>query len=169
MKKLLAVLLALLMALTLTACGKKEEGQQGGEAQYDPDMAMPQEIFKKLNQKLLTEKEEVQKALAKAKGSIPKQVDYREEMMKFEPDKIILGCTHYPYLLDRLEKYAQRSLFVDPAGIFAVYVKEDLRKNELLTPSIYAGKEEFYVSANPEAFVKNAKLFYEVKQLPEVI
>ena len=54
------------------------------EAQYDPDIAMPQEIFKKLNQKLLVEKEEVQKALAKAKGSMPKQVDYREEMLKFE-------------------------------------------------------------------------------------
>jgi hypothetical protein len=45
---------------------------------------MPQEIFKKLNQKLLAEKEEIQRALAKAKGSMPKQVDYREEMMKFE-------------------------------------------------------------------------------------
>lgn len=54
------------------------------EDQYNPDVAMPQEIFKKLNQKLLVEKEEIQKALAKAKGSMPKQVDYREEMMKFE-------------------------------------------------------------------------------------
>ena len=54
------------------------------EDQYNPDVAMPQEIFKKLNQKLLLEKEEIQKALAKAKGSMPKQVDYREEMMKFE-------------------------------------------------------------------------------------
>lgn len=54
------------------------------EDQYNPDVAMPQEIFKKLNQKLLVEKEEVQKALAKAKGSMPKQIDYREEMMKFE-------------------------------------------------------------------------------------
>lgn len=54
------------------------------EDQYNPEVAMPQEIFKKLNQKLLIEKEEVQKALAKAKGSMPKQVDYREEMLKFE-------------------------------------------------------------------------------------
>ena len=54
------------------------------EAQYDPEIAMPQEIFKKLNQKLLLEKEEIQKALAKAKGSMPKQVDYKEEMLKFE-------------------------------------------------------------------------------------
>lgn len=54
------------------------------EAQYDPDIAMPQEIFKKLNQKLLVEKEEIQKALAKAKGSMPRQIDYKEEMLKFE-------------------------------------------------------------------------------------
>jgi hypothetical protein len=54
------------------------------EDQYDPEVAMPQEIFKKLNQKLLAEKEDIQKALAKAKGSMPKQVDYREEMRKFE-------------------------------------------------------------------------------------
>lgn len=54
------------------------------EDQYNPEVAMPQEIFKKLNQKLLIEKEEVQKALTKAKGSMPKQVDYREEMLKFE-------------------------------------------------------------------------------------
>lgn len=54
------------------------------EDQYNPEIAMPQEIFKKLNQKLLVEKEEVQKALAKAKGSMPKQVDYREEILKFE-------------------------------------------------------------------------------------
>ena len=54
------------------------------EDQYDPDVAMPAAIFKKLNQKLLSEKEEIQKALAKAKGSMPKQVDYKEELLKFE-------------------------------------------------------------------------------------
>lgn len=54
------------------------------EDQYNPEVAMPQEIFKKLNQKLLIEKEEIQKALAKAKDSMPKQVDYREELRKFE-------------------------------------------------------------------------------------
>ena len=54
------------------------------EDQYNPEVAMPPEIFKKLNQKLLTEKEEIQKALAKAKGSMPRQIDYKEEMLKFE-------------------------------------------------------------------------------------
>lgn len=56
------------------------------EAQYDPDpsMRLPQEVFKRLNEKLLIEKEEVKKSLAKAKGSMPKPIDYREEKKKFE-------------------------------------------------------------------------------------
>lgn len=55
------------------------------EAQYDPDpdKRLPQSIFKKLNEKLLKEKEEIQKALCKAKESVPKQIDYREEKLKF--------------------------------------------------------------------------------------
>ena len=56
------------------------------EAQYDPDpnMRLPQEVFKRLNEKLLVEKEEIKKSLAKAKGSMPKPIDYREEKKKFE-------------------------------------------------------------------------------------
>lgn len=55
------------------------------EAQYDPDpdKRLPQHIFKKLNEKLLKEKEEVNKALSKAYDSIPKQIDYKEEIVKF--------------------------------------------------------------------------------------
>ena len=91
------------------------------------------------------------------------------EMLDFAPEKIILGCTHYPYLLDELVKYAPRNLFIDPAGLFTVFVKEDLKRQELFNPSIYKGSEEFYVSANPEAFVENAKLFYDVKTLPTLV
>lgn len=56
------------------------------DAQYDPDLSkrLPPHIFQKLNEKVLKEKDEVNKALDKAKGSMPKQVDYREEKMKFE-------------------------------------------------------------------------------------
>lgn len=85
-----------------------------------------------------------------------------DEMMKFNPDKIILGCTHYPYLLEKLTKYAPKELFIDPAEIFVEYIKDDIPK----TDSTRIGSEEFFVSANPEAFVENAKLFYDVKNLP---
>lgn len=61
---------------------KKEIDQW--DAQYDPDpnKRLPQHIFAKLNEKVLKEKEEVNKALAKAKYSMPKQIDYRDELIK---------------------------------------------------------------------------------------
>ena len=88
-----------------------------------------------------------------------------EEMLKFNPDKIILGCTHYPYLLDKLVKFASKELFIDPAEIFVDFIKSDLAPND----SLIKGYEEFYVSAHPKAFVENAKLFYELKDIPLLI
>ena len=64
---------------------EKKEFEQW-EAQYDPDESkrLPPHIFQKLNEKVLREKDEVTKALAKAKDSMPNPIDYREEKMKFE-------------------------------------------------------------------------------------
>ena len=55
------------------------------EMQSDPDEAkrMPEEIFKKLNAKLLQEKEEIQQALCKAYESMPEPVDYEEKVDLF--------------------------------------------------------------------------------------
>lgn len=62
---------------------EKKELEQW-DAQYDPDPAkrLPQHIFVKLNEKVLKEKEEVNKALDKAKDSAPKHIDYRDELIK---------------------------------------------------------------------------------------
>lgn len=87
------------------------------------------------------------------------------EMMEFEPDKIILGCTHYPYLMNVLSQFVSEDLFIDPAKIFVDYIKDDIAKND----SKELGTEEFYVSANPETFVKNAELFYKLKGLPYLV
>ena len=64
---------------------EKKEVEQW-EAQYDPDESkrLPPHIFKVLNEKVLREKSEINKALDKAKDSMPKPVDYRDEMMKFK-------------------------------------------------------------------------------------
>ena len=87
-----------------------------------------------------------------------------DEMLEFMPDKIVLGCTHYPYLLDKLSQYLPKEKFIDPAEIFVEYIKENLELNN----SNQIGSEEFYVSAFPEIFVKNAKLFYDVKKMPVI-
>ena len=90
-----------------------------------------------------------------------------EKMMKFSPEKVILGCTHYPYLLSVIKKFAPEDLFIDPAEIFVDYIKSDLEKNNLL--NLIGGSESFYVSANPESFQEHSKIFYNVEKLPEVV
>lgn len=56
------------------------------EMQSDPDESkrMPNEIFQKLNARLLKEKEEVQQALCKAYESMPEPVDYEEKVLHFK-------------------------------------------------------------------------------------
>ena len=55
------------------------------EAQYDPDpdKRLPMEIFKKLNGKLLQEKEEIRKALCKAYEAVPEPIDYENKVLSF--------------------------------------------------------------------------------------
>ena len=95
--------------------------------------------------------------------------DEIHEMLEFKPDKIILGCTHYPYLMNEFIKYAPKELFIDPSDVFVKYVKHDLNLKGLLNTSKEEGTEEFFVSSTPKDFVKNAKLFYDVKELPIIV
>ncbi len=92
-----------------------------------------------------------------------------DEMNGFRPDRIILGCTHYPYLMRVLERFAPKDLFTDPAEIFVEFIKKDLGERALLTEKGTEGKEQIFVSANPENFVQHSKIFYDVKTLPELI
>lgn len=89
------------------------------ESQSDPDPAkrMPQEIFQKLNAKLLSEKEEVRQALCKAYEAVPEPVDYEEKVYMFrdalnalrdpeidaeEQNRLLKTC------IDRIEYYRER-------------------------------------------------------------
>ena len=87
-----------------------------------------------------------------------------EEMLEFAPDKVVLGCTHYPYLINDLIKFAPKDMFIDPAKYFVEFIKDDLIKSDLTTVET----EKFYVSANPDLFMNNAKMFYNVDKVEEV-
>lgn len=89
---------------------KKEIDQW--DAQYDPDpnKRLPQHIFQKLNEKVLKEKEEINRALSKAKDSIPKHINYKDELIKITDalrmlkDENIDAKTKNQYLKDIIEK-----------------------------------------------------------------
>ena len=90
-------------------------------------------------------------------------------MLLNKPDKIILGCTHYPFLMPILKKMASESLFIDPAKYFAEFIKNDLENLNLINTENIKPYEKFYVSSDPENFKIAGSMFYAIKQTPELI
>lgn len=72
--------------------------------------------------------------------------------------RIVLGCTHYPYL-ENIFKSILNVEYFNPAKSIAQIVKKDLNDD-----SIQKGTLKFYVSKNPESFIKSAKTFFEIKE-----
>ena len=91
-----------------------------------------------------------------------------KQMIEYNPDKIILGCTHYPYLIKQLSKYAPKEIFINPANTYAKFIKSDLAENDMLNNSTVNGKDEFYVTANLKKFTKAGSRFYNVHNVIEV-
>lgn len=61
----------------------QELSQWKMQSDPNPDNRMPAHVFKQLNEQLLLEKEEINKALCKAYESVPKPVDYKSKVLKF--------------------------------------------------------------------------------------
>lgn len=97
-------------------------------------------------------------------GNIKLRVD---KMMENNPEKIILGCTHYPYLLSILSRFAPKEKFINPAVYFAQYICNNLDRADMLNKK---RKYEpiFYVTANPEQFKSASELFYKVNKVEEI-
>lgn len=87
-----------------------------------------------------------------------------EQAQKFNPDKIVLGCTHYPYLMSILKRFEAEEKFIDPSVYFAENIKQDLQNNGLLNNKFEY--EKFFVSSNPENFKTASELFYKLKKAP---
>ncbi|MDR1159882.1 MAG: glutamate racemase [Syntrophomonadaceae bacterium] len=83
------------------------------------------------------------------------------ERIKKEPfDTLILGCTHYPFLINLIKKELDCGLhFVDPASATVAATMKILRNLNLLrTNDPSAVDHEFLVSGPPESFMKVGQL-----------
>ena len=99
--------------------------------------------------------------------SIEQIKEVLEVMTEYKPDKIVLACTHYPYLLDVLKKFMPAEKFIDPALFFAQNIKDDLAKKGLLGDKFEY--EKFFVSSDPENFKLASELFYKLDELPQLV
>ena len=92
---------------------------------------------------------------------------YINKMLEKNPEKIILGCTHYPYLMEILSRFASADIFINPAKYFAEYIYNDLNNSGLLNNERNY-EPKFYVSANSSQFKQTSKLFYDVDVVSEI-
>lgn len=79
---------------------------------------------------------------------------YLTPLKKSQLDYLILSCTHYPLIQDKIEKVVNgKTKVIDPGKVLAESLKE---KQHLLGAG---GREEFYVTDSPERFAQLSKIF----------
>ena len=89
---------------------------------------------------------------------------YLEPVLEFNPQKIILGCTHYPLLINKIEKYIPAGVNILSQGALTAASLEDYLKRhpEMAGRITQGGHTEYLTTEKPEKFDAAARLFLRV-------
>lgn len=88
---------------------------------------------------------------------------YLTPMLKAEVDYIVLGCSHYPYLMPQIRKIVPEYIAVIDSGEAVARQTENiLRQNQLLGQDLNS-KQLFYSNSNPQVLQELVGFAYEVK------
>lgn len=75
-------------------------------------------------------------------------------------DALLLACTHYPVVKDKIERFFQHKIdIIDPSEAVAAAVKARLKEHHLLATGA-PGTKHFYVSDYTESFATGTKIFF---------
>jgi glutamate racemase len=86
--------------------------------------------------------------------------EYLQPLQNKAIDTLILGCTHFPLLLQQIQKAVGSHVsIIDPAKFCAQTVKKVLEEKKLLNPQMTAPHYQFFVSDDPEKFRSLGKAF----------
>lgn len=86
--------------------------------------------------------------------------DYLRPLKEAKVDTILLGCTHYPLLLDLLNEYFGEGVrIVDSATTCAKYVGEWLLKDNIAASQECRQAHQYFVSDAPSDFLRLGHLF----------
>lgn len=78
-----------------------------------------------------------------------------------EIDTIVLGCTHYPLLIDKIKKYTPESINIITQGEYVARSLKDYlnRHKEIASRCIKRGKCDFLTTESVEKFKESASIF----------
>ena len=76
---------------------------------------------------------------------------YLQPMIDANIDYLVLGCSHYPYLIPQIKKILPNHIkIIDSGEAVARQTKKVLQENNLVTNSNQIGKAIFYSNSNPK-------------------
>ncbi len=80
-----------------------------------------------------------------------------------EIDTLVLGCTHYPILLDKIKKYTPEGVKIISQGdIVGESLKDYLRRHpEMDEKCTRGGAVKFYTTEHPDKFRQTAGIFFD--------
>jgi len=84
---------------------------------------------------------------------------YLEEFKYSDIDTLVLGCTHYPFLIDVIKKVLPDVNLVNPAEETAKAVFELLSKKDILNEGVRQPYYHFFASDNLKKFESVASIF----------
>lgn len=94
---------------------------------------------------------------------------YVRPMVEVGIDQLVLGCTHYPYLMPLLHDILPPEVkILDSGEGVARQTKNILQKNQLINALPMAGKHLFFTNGSPavlESFVKDAGVPYTLSYM----
>ena len=106
-------------------------------------------------------------------------IEYIKNKVQYLKDagckKVILGCTHFPYLVPVFRKFAPEIEFIDPANYLVNAVKADILGMDKSSSGAYKPHSktfstfEYYVSKSPEDFKKSGSIFFDIKETPKLV
>jgi len=100
-------------------------------------------------EKGIVEGEEVREAVS----------EYLAPLLRQDIDTLVLGCTHYPFLLPLIQEFLGTGVrIVDPAVEIIKEVENLLRLKGALNVSGHSGQYTFYVSGDPTAFTNTVSV-----------
>ena len=89
--------------------------------------------------------------------------NYLQPMIEANIDYLVLGCSHYPYLLPQIKKILPKHIkIIDSGEAVAKQTKNILSKKNSLNQENHQPKNIFYTNANPTVLEKILKHNYPV-------
>lgn len=90
---------------------------------------------------------------------------YLEPMIKANIDYLVLGCSHYPYLVPQIKKILPQGVkIIDSGEAVARQTKKVLVANNLLNETNKKGYQVFYTNGNPQVLSSILDNQYKVTQ-----